>query len=189
MTLTTGTRPAASALARVWWAVALRGLLALLFGVTSLIAPGLALTTLAILFGLYALLDGVAAVVSGLRGYAGRGPLLLLGLLGVAAGALTVAAPDVTARLLLTVIAWWAILTGALEVIAAYRFRDEIPGAWEWLIAASGLLSMLLGALLFLFPASGARLVDGLIGGYAALAGVTLLVLAFRLRAETTARR
>ena len=186
MTTITPGRPAPDvhALGRVWWAVALRGPLALLFGVATLFIPGLALTTLALLFGAYALLDGIAAIASGLREHRGRWPLILLGLRGVAAGVVTFLNPGITALALLYLIAWWALLTGVFEVVAAIRFRRQIPGAWEWLIALSGLLSVALGVLMLVFPAGGALAVDAFIGAYALLAGAMLLVLGFQLRAR-----
>lgn len=178
--------PNLSAFGGVWWAVALRGVLAILFGLATLFLPGLALTTLALLFGAYALLDGVAAIVSGLREHRGRWPLILLGLLGVVAGVLTFLNPGITALTLLSLIVWWAVLTGILEVIAAIRFRRQIPGAWEWLIALSGLLSVVLGVLMLVFPVGGALAVEAWIAAYALIAGVTLLVLGFRMRGQAS---
>lgn len=177
-----------SSLAGMWWAVALRGLLALLFGIATLFIPGLALTTLALLFGAYALLDGVAAIASGLREHRGRWPLLLLGLLGVGAGIMTFLNPAITALALLALIAWWAVLTGILEIVAAIRFRRTIPGAWEWLIALSGLLSVALGVLMLLFPTAGVLTVETWIAAYALIAGGTLLVLGFQLRGQASRR-
>ena len=166
-------------LARSWWVVALRGLVNLLFGLSALLVPGLALTTLALLFGAYALLDGVSAIASGLGGRDGgrRLPLVLLGVLGVLAGIVTFVNPLITALTLLTLIAVWAIVTGVLEVVAAVRLRDVIPGVGEWMLGLSGLLSAAFGVAALAFS----RIVRRLVGrvppyALAAIGGGFLIV-------------
>jgi uncharacterized membrane protein HdeD (DUF308 family) len=170
-------------LARNWWAVALRGLFAVLFGFAALAWPGITLAALVALFGAYALVDGLFAIVSAVVN-AGRQPrwwaLLLEGLLGVAAGIAAFVWPGITALVLLYVIAAWAIVTGIFEIVAAIRLRREIRG--EWLLALGGLASVLFGLSLIVFPVAGALTVVWLIGAYALVFGVLLLVLAFRLR-------
>ncbi len=172
-----------SMLSRYWWAVALRGLFAIIFGVLALIWPGLTLLTLVILFGAYALVDGIFSVINGIQAYGERKRwwlLVLEGLLGIAVGIVTFVWPDITALTLLYVIAAWAIITGVLEIVQAIQLRKVIRGELLWIIG--GALSVIFGFLLILFPGAGALSVIWLIGLYSILFGVLLIVLGFRLR-------
>jgi uncharacterized membrane protein HdeD (DUF308 family) len=170
-------------LARNWWAVALRGLAAIIFGLVALAVPHLALAALVLLFGAYVLVDGVLAVVSAVRAAErhGRwGTLLVEGIAGIAAGVLTFVWPGLTALVLLYLIAFWAIVTGIVEVVAAIRLRREITN--EWLLGLAGVASVLFGVVLVVFPGAGALTVVWLIGIYALVFGFLLLGLAWRLR-------
>jgi uncharacterized membrane protein HdeD (DUF308 family) len=167
-----------------WRSLAVRGLAAVIFGLLALVWPGITLQALVILFGAFVLVDGammLAAAITGTPGAEGRrGLLVLQGILGIAAGILTFVWPGITALALLYLIAAWALLTGVLEIAAAIRLRREIDG--EWLLAASGLLSVVFGVLLVFAPGAGALAVTWLIGFYALLYGAFLLALAWRLR-------
>lgn len=170
-------------LARNWWALALRGLFGVLFGLLTLAWPGLTLAALVLLFGAYALVDGVFAIIAAVRAAEAHTRWLWLaieGLAGVVAGLIAFVRPGLTALVLLYLIAWWAIFTGIFEIGAAIRLRKEIAG--EWLLALSGVASVVFGILLLLFPGAGALAVVWLIGVYALVFGILLLVLAFRLR-------
>jgi len=169
-------------LSRNWWAVLLRGLAGILFGIITFFAPAISLAALVLLFGAYALVDGVLAIVSAVRRRgADRWWLLLLeGLVGIAAGVLTFLWPAITAIALLYVIAAWALVTGAFEIAAAIRLRKAITG--EWLLALSGIFSIALGVLLVLFPGPGALAVTIWIGAYAFVFGALLFALGLRLR-------
>jgi uncharacterized membrane protein HdeD (DUF308 family) len=170
-------------LSRNWWVVLLRGLAGIFFGIFTLIAPRISLAALVLVFGAYAFADGVLAIATAFRA---RGTterwwvLLLEGLVGVAAGLVTIVWPGTTALVLLFVIAVWAILTGAFEIAAAIKLRNVIKG--EWLLAVSGYASVAFGALLMFFPGTGALAVVLWIGAYAIVFGVLLVALAFRLR-------
>jgi uncharacterized membrane protein HdeD (DUF308 family) len=169
-------------LARYWWVLLLRGIAAILFGVLAFAWPGITLASLVIVFGAYALVDGAFAIVGAIRG-GGRQPwwlLLLEGLVGVGIGVLTLFAPGVTALALLFYIAIWAIATGVLQIAAAIALREEITG--EWLLALGGLASVLFGGLLVARPGAGALAVLWLIGAYALVFGVSLVVLSLRVR-------
>lgn len=173
----------ASALSRSWWLLVLRGLAAIIFGVLTWIVPGISLASLVLLFGAYAMADGIFniwAALVGPRETESRWVLALWGLVGVGAGILTFAAPDVTALALLFYIAAWAIATGVLEIVVAIRLRKEIEGEW-WLILA-GLASVAFGLLLMARPGAGALTVLWLIASYAIVFGVLLLLLAFKAR-------
>ena len=168
-------------LARNWWLLALRGLLALIFGLLALIWPAITLRVLVILFGAYALVDGLFRVITALKDSRKRwGILLLEGVLGIALGILAFIWPDITALALLYLIAAWALVTGILEIMAAVWLRKELKG--EWLLGLAGLASVVFGLLLVIWPGSGVLAIVWLIGAYAVVFGVLLIALAFRLR-------
>ncbi len=169
-------------LRRYWWVLLLRGIVAILFGVLAFAWPGITLASLVLLFGAYALVDGVFALIGAIRG-GGREPwwlLVLEGLVGIGVGVLTIFAPGVTALALLFYIAIWAIATGVLEIAGAVALRKEIEG--EWLMVLSGLASVVFGALLVARPGAGALAVLWLIGAYAIAFGVLLVLLSFKAR-------
>lgn len=170
-------------LTRNWWAMALRGLAAIIFGILCFIWPAITLLALIILFGVYALVDGFFAIIAALK-RVGReerwGTLLVEGIVGVAAGVLTFLWPRLTAFGLVFVIAAWAVVTGALEIVEAIRLRREIEG--EWLMVVLGLISILFGLFIAVFPAIGALSLIGVIGSFAIVFGILMLILAFRLR-------
>lgn len=171
-----------SALAARWWVPVIRGVAAILFGVLAIVAPGTSLLALVILWGAYALVDGVLNLMLATR-RSGTGQswgwLLFEGLVSVAAGVLTFAWPRMTALALLTVIAVWAVLTGTAKVVTAIGLRRQISS--EWTLAVSGVLSILFGVLLLLRPGAGALALVWMIGGYAIIFGALLIGLGFRL--------
>ena len=170
-------------LARNWWAIVLRGVCAVLFGVAAFAWPGLTLAVLVMVYGAYALIDGVFAVVAAVMArQPGRFPwgLLLAGLGAIGVGVVTIAMPGLTALALLYLIAAWAIIRGVFEVIAAIHLRREIDH--EWLMAASGALSILLGLFLVISPGAGAIALLWAIGGIAIVVGLLMIGLGFRLK-------
>jgi uncharacterized membrane protein HdeD (DUF308 family) len=170
-------------LARHWWVIALRGMVAVLFGLLAFVWPGMTLAVLVLLFGAYALVDGLLAIVVAARGGTDHRLVLgLEGLVGVLAGLATFAFPGLTALVLLYIIAFWAVLTGVLEVVAAVRLRRVITNEWGLIIG--GVLSVLFGVVLIVSPGAGALAVVFLIGAYAVLFGVTLLMLSWQLRSH-----
>ena len=174
-------------LARNWWALALRGATAVIFGALAFIWPAITLVVLVYLFGAYVMVDGVFAIITALRAPAGHArwmSMLLEGLIGVGVGTVTFVWPGVATVALLWLIAAWAIVTGVFEIIAAVRLRKAITG--EWLMVLSGAISVLFGLALVVMPVVGALAVTWLIGIYAVVFGVLLLGLAFRLRRWST---
>ena len=171
-------------ISRYWWAVALRGVLAIAVGVTALIWPAATLGVLVLLFGAYALADGLVTAGTALFGgplTAGRRMwLLLAGVVGIGAGLVTLAWPGITALALLWLIAVWAIVTGVMAIVAAVRLRRELAN--EWLLALGGLVSVAFGLSLAVRPAQGALAVIWLIGLFVIAFGATLVALAARLR-------
>jgi uncharacterized membrane protein HdeD (DUF308 family) len=175
-------------LSRNWWAVVLRGVAGMLFGLITFFAPAISLAALVLLFGAYAFADGVLAIVSAFRrhGAGDRWWLLALeGITGIAAGVVTFLWPGITALVLLYIIAAWSLVTGAFEIAAAIRLRKAITG--EWLLALSGILSIAFGVLLILVPGAGALALVIWIGAYAFVFGALLIALGFRLRALRSA--
>jgi len=179
-------------LAARWWSLLLRGIVAILFGILCFVWPGASLYSLVLLFGFYAILDGAfnLALAFRLPREAPRwGMLLLEGILSIAAGVLTFFWPNITALVLLYFIAAWAVITGVMEISAAIRLRKLIRG--ELLLALMGILSILFGLLLFIYPGTGALAVIYWIGAYAVVFGVLMVALAVRLRTwwrDTTRR-
>jgi uncharacterized membrane protein HdeD (DUF308 family) len=170
-------------LAQNWWAIVLRGLCAVLFGLFAFAWPGVTLAVLVLLYGAYALVEGALAVAWALMGRrAGPFPwgVLLAGLAGVAVGIVTFLYPGLTALALLYLIAAWAIVRGVFEIIAAIQLRKEIEN--EWLLGLSGLLSVILGLFLMAAPGTGALAVLWWIGAFAILFGILEIMLGIRLK-------
>ncbi len=165
-----------------WWALVIRGLAAIAFGFLAMLRPGAGVLALVVLWGAYAIVDGVFAIVLAIRGakvVQGWGWLLAEGLVGVAAGVVTFLWPGITALALIVVIAGWAILTGIAEIATAIRLRRVVQG--EWMLAVSGVLSVAFGVLAAMMPGAGALAVTWMIALYAILFGALLVGLGFRL--------
>jgi len=168
-------------LARHWWVIGLRGLAAILFGVLAFIWPGMTLAVLVLLFGAYALVDGVLTLLAAFRGgMQHRIVMLVEGVVSVLAGLAAFVWPGLTALVLLYIIAFWAIVTGVLEIVAAIRVRRAISN--EFGLVIGGVLSVVFGVVLLIAPGAGALAVIFLIGAYAVVFGIALLGLAWRLR-------
>jgi uncharacterized membrane protein HdeD (DUF308 family) len=170
-------------LSRNWWVLLLRGLAAIAFGVLAWLQPGISLAALVLLFGAYAMADGILGVWTAIAGRSEHEHwwvLLLWGLLSIGVGILTFLAPGITALALLFYIAAWAIATGVLEIVAAIRLRKEIEG--EWLLILGGLASVAFGFVLMLRPGVGALTLLWLIATYAIVFGILLVLLAFKVR-------
>jgi uncharacterized membrane protein HdeD (DUF308 family) len=166
-----------------WRALALRGIVALIFGLVVLFWPGLVLAVLAILFGIYAALDGAITFVPALRSQE-RGMKRTLplaeGVVGIVAGLVAILWPGLTTSGLVYVIAGWALVTGVLKILTAVLLRSEVENGW--LLAGSGALSALFGILLIVLAGSDVPFLAPFIGGFAVVVGLALIVFAFRLR-------
>jgi uncharacterized membrane protein HdeD (DUF308 family) len=183
-------------LIRNWWAVALRGVAAIIFGILAFAMPVATLGALVLLFGAYALVDGVFNVIAAVSGRSGARPwwaLVLSGVVSIAAGLATFFMPGLTALALMYLIAAWAIVTGVLQIVAAVRLRREIDN--EWWLGLSGGISVAFGVFVMLAPGAGALALVLWIGAYALVLGAVLVALGLRLRGrraetrDTTVRR
>jgi uncharacterized membrane protein HdeD (DUF308 family) len=172
----------------MWWALALRALAAILLGIIAFALPGPTLAAIVIVFGIYAITDGILAIIAAVRGIRKKerwGPMLIEGIVGIVAGAIAIFWPGIGALALTYLVAAWALVTGAFEIAAAIRLRKEIKG--EWLLMILGLLSIVLAVLIALFPGAGALTLVWWLGAYALAYGVISLVLALRVRTWTRA--
>ena len=171
-------------LSKWWWAVALRGLAAIVFGVIAIAWPGFTLFWLIIVFGAYAIIDGLIEIYSSIVDRAQNGSRwwvgVLEGIVSLAAGIIAWVWPGLTALALLYLIAAWAVVTGVMEIGIAIEYRRVIRN--EWLMVLSGILSIIFGLILFVYPRNGALSMIWVIGIYAIIFGIALIVLGFRLR-------
>ncbi|AWH01236.1 MULTISPECIES: HdeD family acid-resistance protein [Rhodococcus] len=169
---------------QMWWLVLIRGILAVLFGVVALVWPGITVWALVVVFGIYAIVDGVVLVYHSIRDRArldGWGWWLAMGLVSIAAGIVALVWPAATALVVLYIIAFYAILFGVTGIIGALSFRKVPNSGWGWSLFA-GILAVLLGVVLLIFPGSGIISLIWLLGIYAILFGVLLIVVAFQVR-------
>lgn len=172
-----------SMVSRIWWSIALRGVLAVLFGIVALFYTGSTLLALIYVFGVYAVLNGIFAIVAAVR--AGEmhmrwGWLAFAGVVGVAAGIVAFVWPGLTALAVVYVVAAWAIISGVAEIAFAISWPDTL--SHPWLAGISGIISVVYGVVLAVWPRSGAVALTWLLGIYAIAYGASLLYYAYRLR-------
>jgi uncharacterized membrane protein HdeD (DUF308 family) len=166
-----------------WWAVALRAGAAIILGIIAFVLPGITLAAIVLLFGFYAIVDGVLALIAAFRerrNHGRWGVMALEGVIGIAAGAIALLWPGIGALALTLIVAAWALATGVLEIIMAVRLRRVISG--EWLLILSGVLSIALAVVVALYPGVGALALIWWMGAYALAYGVVMLTLALRIR-------
>jgi uncharacterized membrane protein HdeD (DUF308 family) len=165
-----------------WWAVGLRGLAAIVFGLLALLLPALTLEALVLLFGVYALVEGFLSVIGAIR----SGTSLLGSLVSIGAGVVTLALPSLTALVLLCVIAVWAVVHGIFEIAGALRLRRRREGTV--MLGANGALSIVFGVLTLVLPGAGAISLAWLLGAYAIVLGGLLLRTSLELRRRSAGR-
>ena len=177
-------RPLLSALAEKWWLLLLRGMAAVAFGALALARPGVTILTLTLMWGIYALFDGVLALWEAAAGGVGeimpRWWLALVGVAGLCAAIAAFTWPGMTALILLWFIAAWAIVIGALQIWGAFQLRHEAEG--EWLLGLSGALLIAFGVIAFARPGAGALALVWMIAWFAIAIGAIYILVAFRLR-------
>ena len=176
-------RPMLHALAKSWWVLLLRGIAGILFGILAFVWPGLTLLTLVVLYGAFALVDGVLSLIAAFTGSAKPVPtwwLVVVGLLGIAAGIVAFVWPGITAIALVMLIGAWALVHGIFEIIGAIQLRKEIDNEW-WLILC-GALSVVFGLIVLFAPGAGALGLIWAIAAYSIAFGIMFVGLALRLR-------
>jgi uncharacterized membrane protein HdeD (DUF308 family) len=174
-------------LARNWWAFAIRGLLAMLFGVIAFTLPGAAMLSLVLIFAAYALADGVLAIISAVRAASHHERWLTFvfeGIVDIGAGVVALAWPSITVVVFVLLVAIWALVSGGLMLAASFHM-DAAHGRW-WLVLG-GIASLVYGALLIVAPMIGALVLTWWIGAYAFIFGVAMMAAAFRLRSKLAA--
>lgn len=175
--------PMAATPAHDWWVVLVSGIIAMLFGILAIVLPHITLFVLILLFGIYALIDGISSLArafsAGKRGQRWIWPTLG-GIVGIVAGVIALVLPGVTAVALIYIIGAWAIVTGIFEIITGISMRHEI--SHEWLMILGGVISVIFGALVLARPGIGALAIVWLIGFFALVIGVQRIMLALRLR-------
>ncbi|MBF9198096.1 HdeD family acid-resistance protein [Microvirga terrestris] len=177
-----------SLLAQNWWAVALRGVFAIIFALIALFSPGATILSLVLFFSAYMLVDGVFGIVSGIRAASNNqrwGLLILEGILNILVGIIAFAMPGLTVLFFVTLVAVWSLITGILMIVAAFKLNPEYGRGW---LIFSGIVSVLFGIALLIAPLVGAVVLTWWLGAYALVFGIGLLVLAFKLkgRRDTT---
>jgi uncharacterized membrane protein HdeD (DUF308 family) len=174
--------PAVLLLAQLWWAFILRGILGILFGAMVIVFPGIGLSAIILLFAIWALIGGASSLIGAWRSRGRREWWVGVfeGLAGLAAGVVAILLPALTALALLFIVAGWAIVTGILQIWMAVRLREQISG--ELWMGLSGLISILFGLVLVIFPGTGILSVLLLVGFFSILMGVPMVLLGWRLR-------
>jgi uncharacterized membrane protein HdeD (DUF308 family) len=170
-------------LARNWWAIAVRGVIGVIFGIAAFVWPLHTMAFLVALFGAYMLIDGVFAAVAAVNAAKAHErwlPLLVEGVLGVIMGLVTLFLPGVAIVALVYVIAAWAILSGAMSIYGAIRLRNTVSG--EWIMLLSGAVSLIWGVMLAIMPGAGAIAFLWFVGSYSIIFGILLIALALKLR-------
>jgi uncharacterized membrane protein HdeD (DUF308 family) len=171
-------------LAQNWWAVALRGVFAILFGLVALFLPGATMLSLVLFFAAYMLVDGVITIVSAVRAAQNHerwGLLVLEGVVDIAVGVIAFSWPGLTVVFFVTLMGFWSLVTGVLEIVAAFKLNATYGRGW---LIFSGVVSILFGIALLVGPLIGAVVLTWWLGAYAMVFGITLLVLGFKLKSR-----
>jgi uncharacterized membrane protein HdeD (DUF308 family) len=168
-------------IARTWWLILIRGICAIIFGILALVWPGITVLVLVIIFGIYAIVSGVFSLWAGFgHNVDSRAWLIIAGIIGILAGIVAFVWPGITALALLYVIAFWAILSGIAEIVAGIKLRQSIDN--EWMLILGGVLSVIFGVILFIWPGSGMLALTWLLGIFAIIYGIAMVILSFKVK-------
>ncbi|MFP3983166.1 MAG: HdeD family acid-resistance protein [Desulfurivibrionaceae bacterium] len=173
-------------LAQYWWSFYVRGIIAIIIGLTAIFLPGMTLEILALLIGAFFLVDGIFSIAASLGSKSGgqRWRIFILeGIVGVVIGILTFLRPEVTIMALVLLVSAWAFFTGVLELVASFRLRQLIEN--EWLLTLSGIISIIFALILLISPWKAAIVLIWLLGLYAILFGILLIFLGRKLKKIT----
>jgi uncharacterized membrane protein HdeD (DUF308 family) len=171
-------------LAQNWWAVALRGVFGILFGLVALFLPGATMLSLVLFFSAYMLVDGIFTIVAAVKAASNHqrwGLMVLEGIVNIAVGVIAFAWPGLTVLFFVTLIGFWSLVTGVLEIVAAFKLNPTYGRGW---LIFSGVVSILFGIALLIGPLIGAVVLTWWLGAYAMVFGITLLVLGFKLKSR-----
>ena len=171
-------------LAQNWWAVAIRGVFAIIFGLIALFLPGATMLSLVLFFSAYMLVDGVFGIVAAVKAASNNqrwGLLVLEGIVDIAVGVIAFVWPGLTVLFFVTLMAFWSLITGVLMIVAAFKLNPTYGRGW---LIFSGVVSVLFGIALLIGPLIGAVVLTWWLGAYALVFGITLLVLAFKLKSR-----
>ncbi|HWL59224.1 MAG TPA: HdeD family acid-resistance protein [Paracoccus sp. (in: a-proteobacteria)] len=166
-----------------WWVLLLRGIAAILFGIVALLLPGLTVFVLLWVFGVYAIFDGLMAVITAVQRRKSDDrwwAWALDGVLSIAIGLMALFWTGATALAFIIWMAIWGVIAGIFRIVAAIRLRNEFKGEWELIL--SGVLLVVWGVLMAMLPAAGLLSIAWLLGVFAILIGITLIALSLRLR-------
>jgi uncharacterized membrane protein HdeD (DUF308 family) len=172
-------------LAKNWWAIVVRGVLGIIFGMIALFLPGVTMLSLVLVFSAYALVDGIFAIIAAMRAareHKRWGLLVLEGIVNIVTAGIALLWPGITVVAFVLLVAGWALISGGLMLSAAFRLGIDYG---RWWLALGGIVSIVYGALLIAAPLVGALVLTWWLGAYALIFGASLIVLAFRLRAHT----
>ncbi|WP_394939575.1 HdeD family acid-resistance protein [Psychromicrobium sp. YIM B11713] len=173
-----------SASRKLWWLVLIRGIFAVLLGAIALFSPQTTLVAFVLVFGAYAIVDGISAVVMAIGSRKEQrlwGWLVVEGIISVLAGLLAIAWPGLTALAVGFIIGFWAVLLGVIQIVQAFALKRELSGVWGWLLA-SGIISLLWGVFVLAVPGIGILTVLWVFGIFALLFGIWTIVMSLRIR-------
>ena len=173
------TLPQTHSLLSHWWALVIRGVLAIVFGVLAVAWPHITIIALIAIFAAFALLDGFTSLASAITNR-DWGWQLFGGLLSIAIGVLTIAWPASAGFALIIFIAAWALVRGVFDIAAAITLRHELNRGFEWLLVLSGIVSILFGLAVAVWPVLGAIAIIGMIAGFAIFLGILLVAAGLR---------
>lgn len=176
------TQAMSALLAQNWWAIALRGVFAIIFALIAFFWPGATLLSFVWLFSAYMLVDGVFAIVAAVRAASNNqrwGLLALEGILDILTGIVAFVMPGLTVLFFVTLMAVWSLITGILMIVAAFKLDPAFGRGW---LIFSGIVSVLFGVALLVAPLVGAVVLTWWIGAYALIFGIGLILLAFKLK-------
>lgn len=171
-------------LAKHWWAILIRGIVAIVFALLAFFATGFTLELLLIFLGVYLLLDGLFAIIGSIMAASHHRTwwvLLLEGIVSLAAGIFVLAWPEITLMILIYIVAIWAIITGIFEFLASISASWAAPG--KIFIGLTGVLSVILGVVIFIYPLFSITAIIWLIGIYALIIGLSLTFFSMKLKA------
>ena len=164
-----------------WWVQLVRGIITAIFGLIAICMPMFTVGALVTLFGIFVLIFGLVAIIASIAGRKENWWVLLIeGLVAIIIGIVTFVYPGITLTILFMIVAIWALITGILELVAAFKLHDVLPG--DWMLVLAGILSILFGLVVFLWFNVAVLALILLLGFYTLFFGVILIVLSFRLK-------